>query len=87
MCSSGGIAPMEVDRFEKGKSKGKQKGNQRVRTHKRVKGNQRATRAKAKVGNHLSAVPLRVINVFIVENMDISNVIAGSFMANLMGRA
>jgi hypothetical protein len=78
---------MEVDRFEKRKSKGKQKGKSKSKDPQRVKGNQRATRAKAKLGNHPSAVPLQVTNVFIAENMDISSVIAGSFMANLMGRA
>ena len=50
MCSSGGIAPMEVDRFEKGKSKGKQKGNQKSKDPQKGKGKSKSDKGKGKGG-------------------------------------
>ena len=78
----GGVAPMEVDRFEKGKSKGKQKGKSKSKDPQKGKGKSKNDKGKGKGGKPSQ----RSATSSDQENLDISSVIAGSFMANLMGR-
>ena len=46
----GGVAPMEVDRFEKGKSKGKQKGKSKSKDPQKGKGKSKSDKGKGKGG-------------------------------------
>ena len=78
----GGVAPMEVDRFEKGKSKGKQKGKSKSKDPQKGKGKSKNDKGKGKGGKPSQ----RSATSSDQENLDLSSVIAGSFMANLMGR-
>ena len=84
--SNTGLAPMEVDRVEKGKQKGKAKGKTKGKNSPKGKGKGKSDKGK---GNHprMHREQQRpMANAFTAGNMVTSNVIAGNCMVALTPR-
>ena len=77
-----GLAPMEIDRFEKGRIKENPKEKVRVKRPPRVKGRTRATREKVSPTTRAPlALQPAMTNACTAGNTGTSNVTVGSFMA------
>jgi hypothetical protein len=79
-----GLAPMEIDSFEKGINKGKSKGKQKGKDNHRVKERLEAKRAKESPTRAPHVLQLPMACAFTVGSFGVSNVSARNFIDAVM---
>ena len=78
--SNTGLAPMEIDWFEKGKNKGKSKGKSKGKDTSKGKGKNKSDKGKVSPTRAPLVLQLPVTNVYTAGSTVTSSVTVGSFM-------